>query len=222
MGQNISQLKKKYINRKKSCKKYFVIGFNKTATSTFHSLFLKNNFTSQHATKWDTDKYACFSDNGNLNHYRELDVKYENSIFILNVRELDKWLMSRFKNGLREPKRPNWAYPYTREKCIEWINDREKYHREILEYFMERPEKIIIVNIEREGWISYLCSQLDFKNDSIQSENVHETLYENKDHKNISELVNKTLEELNYDKQTILFPNKELLEKYIKIYNNYI
>ena len=71
----------------KSYKKYFVIGFNKTATSTFHSLFLKNNFTSQHATKWDSDKYACFSDNGNLNHYRELDVKYEDSVFMLKDKQ---------------------------------------------------------------------------------------------------------------------------------------
>lgn len=200
--------------------KYFVIGFNKTATSTFHNLFLKNNLTSQHASLWNTDKYVCFSDNGDLNNYKELDLKYENSIFILNVRELDKWLISRFKHGLRGKR--NWAYPYTREKCIKWINRREKYHMEILDYFTERPEKIIIVNIDREGWIKYLCSLLHFKNNNIESKNVHKTLYDNEDHKKICGLVNKTLEELNYDKKVILFPNKELLNKYITIYNNYI
>ena len=209
----------------KSYEKYFVIGFNKTATTTFHNLFLKNNLKSQHTTRWKTDEYTCFSDNGNLNNYRELDLKYENSIFILNVRELDKWLISRFKHGFRERyifKKPNWAYPYTREKCIEWINQREKYHMEILDYFTERPKKIIIVNIEREGWVNYLCSLLHFKNNNIASRNVHKTLDDNKDHKKICELVNKTLEELNYDKKTILFSNKELLNKYITIYNNYI
>ena len=143
MGQNISHFQYIYIYiyiyMNKSYKKYFVIGFNKTATSTFHNLFLKNNLTSQHTTKWNTDKYACFSDNGNLNNYKELDLKYENSIFILNIRELDKWLISRFKHGLRN--KQNWAYPYTREKCIRWIKDREKYHMEILDYFTERPEK---------------------------------------------------------------------------------
>tara|TARA_Y100000992_G_C21271779_1_gene497324 strand:+ start:315 stop:953 length:639 start_codon:yes stop_codon:yes gene_type:complete len=209
-----------------SYKKYFVIGFNKTATSTFHNLFLKNNLTSQHTTKWNTDEYTCFSDNGHLNNYKELDLKYENSIFILNVRELDKWLISRFKHGLRassySKKKSNWAYPYTREKCIEWINDREKYHMEILDYFTENPEKIIIVNTDREGWINYICSQLHFNNNNIKSQNVNKTNYNNKDHKNICELVNKTLEELNYYKKTILFSNKELLDKYITIYNNYI
>jgi hypothetical protein len=192
----------------------------------FQKIFLKNNLTSQHTVKWNTDKYACFSDNGNLNNYRELDLKYENSVFILNIRELDKWLISRFKHGLRKQakldNKHNWAYPYTREKCIRWIKEREKYHMEILDYFTERPEKIIIVNIERKGWIKYLCSQLHFKNDNIKSRNVNKTKYDNKEHKNICELVNKTLEELNYDKKTILFSNKELLDKYITIYNNYI
>ena len=208
----------------KSYKKYFVIGFNKTATTTFHNLFLKNNLTSQHTSKWDTDKYMCFSDNGNLNDYKNLDLKYENSIFILNVRELDKWLISRFKHGLNNnlQKKQNWAYPYTREKCIEWINIREQYHMEILDYFTERLEKLIIVNIDRKGWINYLCSQLHFKNNNIESLNINKLSYNIRDHIEICELVNKTLEELNYDKKTILFPNKELLNKYITIYNNYI
>ena len=132
----------------KSYDKYFVIGFNKTATVTFHNLFCENKLKSQHdGSKWETDKYTCFSDNGNLRNYRELDLKYKNSIFILNVRELDNWLISRFKHGLRRGKKPNWAYPCTREKCIKWVNEREKFHMEILDYFTERPKKIIIVNI---------------------------------------------------------------------------
>ena len=179
--------------------KYFVIGFNKTATSTFHNLFIKNNLKSQHSTKWETDTYTCFSDNGNMNNYKQLDLKYNNSIFILNIRELDKWLIPRFKQGLREPT-PNWAHPCNREMCINWIYEREKYHLEVLEYFSKNPNKIIIVNIERKGWVNYLCSQLGFKNTNIESKNVFKTK-DNKKHKKIIEIVNKTLEELNYDKK---------------------
>ena len=40
--------------------------------------------------------------------------------------------------------------------------------------------------------------------------------------KNICEVVNKTLEELNYVKKTILFSHKELFDKYIIIHYNYI
>ena len=48
------------MNINKSYKKYFVIGFNKTATCTFHNLFIKNNLTSQHTSDWNTDQYTCF------------------------------------------------------------------------------------------------------------------------------------------------------------------
>ena len=207
----------------KSYEKYFVIGFNKTATCTLHNLFLKNNLKSQHQKSqfWDTSKYDCFSDIASGHHiWKELDKKYENSIFILNVRELDKWLISRFKHGLRR-KKPNWAHPCTHEGCREWIHMREKTHLEILNFFSEKPNKLIIINIDREGWINYLCSQLHFKNDNINSRNIHETK-ENKEHTNIVKVVNETLKELNYDKKTILISNKELLDKYITIYNNYI
>lgn len=213
--------------------KYFVIGFNKTATTTFHELFLKNNLSSRHrgSSSWEVEKYTCFTDNGNNENYKELDLKYENSIFILNTRHLDKWLISRFKHGLSQyagmfpgfkGKEPNWAYPYTRKLCVKWINDREKFYMEILDYFSKSPNKLIIVNIEREGWINYVCSQLNFKNDNIESKNINKTSYRNEDHKKICELVDKTLEEMEYNKKTTLFPNKELIDKYIKIYNNYI
>ena len=49
-----------------------------------------------------------------------------------------------------------------------------------------------------------------------------ETKNNNEDHTKIVKLVNETLEQLNYDKKTILFPNKELLNKYTTIYNHYI
>ncbi len=209
----------------KSYDKYFVIGFNKTATSTFHNIFVKNNLKSQHTDIWSTDKYTCFSDNGNGNNYRQLDSMYNNAIFILNVRELDKWLVSRFKHGLRTHKKntkSNWAYPCTYEKCKKWIYYREQYHIEILNYFSDRPNKLIIVNIDRPGWINYICSQLHFKNKNIDSKNVNKTNENNQKHVQIYNIVNQTLEKHDYDKKTVIFPNNELLNKYITIYNNYI
>ena len=76
--------------------KIFVIGFNKTASSTLHKLFKVNNLKSQHTTNWDLPNYDCFSDNGNLNDFKKLDNLYKDSIFILNTRNLTNWLSSRF------------------------------------------------------------------------------------------------------------------------------
>ena len=58
--------------------KIFVIGFNKTATSTFHELFKNNMLNSQHKggkNNWNIDKYQCFSDGGNLNNFKDLYLK---------------------------------------------------------------------------------------------------------------------------------------------------
>ena len=115
----------------------------------------------------------------------------------------------------------NWAYPCTQELCRKWINMREKTHLEILNYFSERTNKLIIINIDRKGWEKFLCSQLNFNNYNIDSKNINKT--ENiEEHRNIVKIVDETLTKINYDKKTILFPDKELLNKYTTIYNNYI
>ena len=105
--------------------KIFVIGFNKSATKTFHNLFLENNLNSQHYGKsWDLEKYDCFSDNGNNRDIHNLYEKFPNSIFILNTRRLDKWLISRFKHGYHMKKinnKENWAYPCTKKKCLGFL-----------------------------------------------------------------------------------------------------
>ena len=88
----------------KKYNKYFIIGFNKTGTNTLHQLFLKNNLKSQHSGKWRLEQYQCFSDSEDIYRFEDLDKQYENSIFILNTRSLQKWIISRFKHGLRKKK----------------------------------------------------------------------------------------------------------------------
>jgi hypothetical protein len=213
--------------------KYFVIGFNKTATKTFHNLFLQNNLTSHHNgkqvlnkplkynTKWpNIDSYECFSDNGNFQDYRLLDTKYPNSIFILNLRRLDEWLISRFKHGLRGDYEP--ARLCTKEKCKKWIYNREEFYKKILDYFKDKPDKLIIVSIDKENWISYISSELNFKNTNIESQHVFPT-NESAEHKNIIDIVNNTFNQLSYsldDRKNILFKDISLTEKYLKIFRN--
>ena len=61
-------------------KKIFVLGFNKTASTTFHNLFSQLGYKSQHNDgPWDLDKYDCFSDNGDLQDLKAL-YKFPDSI----------------------------------------------------------------------------------------------------------------------------------------------
>lgn len=172
--------------------KIFVIGFNKTATSTFDQLFKDNGLPSQHVTKWNVANYTCFGDNGNLNDFKNLDKNYPNSLFILNVRPLRDWLISRFKHGLRH--HANWAYPYTIEKCKKWLSEREDHHAELLSYFKDYPEKLIIIDITKDNWQNYVADFLNLQKRQVEDRNVHPTLKENQDHMNIVNLVDSFLD----------------------------
>lgn len=199
--------------------KIFVIGFNKTATSTFHNIFIKNNLSSLHTSNWyNIAKFKCFSDNGDLHDFKNLYKLYPNSIFILNIRSIDKWLISRFKHGFRNylnKKEENWAYPFTPEKCEKWINDREKHHLELLSFFKDKPEKLLIVNIEKKKWIYDFIKFFNFKNIKYDSKNVCKNYVDCKD---IDRIVYDTLDKLNYSKNITLINNQDLLKEYQQIY----
>jgi len=212
--------------------KYFVIGFNKCATSTFHELFIQNKLKSQHAswpTKWDVENFDCFSDNGHLNNFQLLEHKYPNSTFILNTRPLNKWLISRFEHGVREQHWPlinlrqdwpNWAYPCTKELVIKWINHRHDYYLELLNYFKNKSNKLIIVDISIPNWIEYICKELEFKKSKIKSQNIYKKSYQ---YIKISNLVNEVFKELNYDiEQQKLVLLKEKNEQYLNLYRTNI
>ncbi len=103
----------------------FIIGFNKTATTTLHHFFHKNGFPSVH---WDNNRLAatmidnCLNDRRILTGYdrrfrvfsdmtaqtlrmrfeanslfRILDTDYPGSYFIYNNRSMEGWLASRWK-----------------------------------------------------------------------------------------------------------------------------
>ena len=208
--------------------KIFVIGFNKTASTTLHKLFKVNNLKSQHATNWDTSNYDCFSDNGNLNDFKQLDTLYKDAIFILNTRNLTNWLSSRFKHGHRQQERlqrdKNWAYPCTPELALQWIKDRETYYLQVLDYFKDRPNKLIILSIEHPNWKKFISEELGIVNKDFQNRNVIE-LHDDAYYKRMVNCINAAFTKLNYTREqrnTLLCMNYELANHYLCIYKNNI
>lgn len=105
-------------------RKIFVIGFNKTATTSIAHLCCLNGFKSQHGfvvyewsheeqkvkrlkqfetSLWRTEDHSIqvFADGRSIYEFKKLDKKYKNSVFILNTRPLKSWLLSRFMNRAR-------------------------------------------------------------------------------------------------------------------------
>ena len=166
---------------------------------------------------WEVDSYQCFSDNGNLRNFKELDKKYENSIFILNTRNLDKWILSRFKHGKRQCENnnslKNWAWPYTKELIYKWVNDREKHHLDLLEHFKDKPYKVIIVTTEKNDFLQFISQQLNIEYFNFEPRNV---IVFTEEHNDIVKYVNKTFKQMNYnknDKENILLKNIDYVFK---------
>jgi hypothetical protein len=167
----------------KKFNKIFQIGFNKCGTSSMHFLFKECGLKSVH---WDNgfiakkiieninknemplkdvNQYTCYTDVEYnyqypfIEHYKLLDQKYPNSLFILNTRKKENWIKSRIRhmNGLYLK---NYIILKTeKEKRIisqkeavgYWEKEWDLHHKEVQEYFNSSPN-FLIFDIENESY----------------------------------------------------------------------
>jgi hypothetical protein len=158
--------------------KYFVIGFNKTATTSMHELFLLNGLRSQHANNWDLDNYDCFSDGDPLILFKNLNLtdKYPDAKFILNIRNMKDWIISTvnhciiYKIHKEEIKEENvewtwsWFYPVSEDIILNNIRVRNSHIKEVLEHFTQMANNLIILDVDNGNWVEFLCDQLNLNN----------------------------------------------------------
>lgn len=197
--------------------KIFLIGCNKTASTFFHKKFLSVGLKSQHATNWNVDNYDCFSDNGDL---QDLEFLYENfpdSIFILNTRPLIDWLISRVTHGYKYKQK--WCYPFSKEKCLSWISNRDRHHSLVVDFFKKDKSKLFICNISRQ---KELCAAFDFLKLEIHSlKHKHKTPSAFKISEQDLFIIHECLEELNYstqERETYLLKSIDKSNFYLNFY----
>ena len=160
--------------------KVFCIGLHKTGTRSLHELFLNLGLRSTHNTCWDKGSlfkfvywhYDCFSDGGGHfwnselefggNHrVRLLDTSYPCSKFILTARNLESWLISKMIHAGWTPEtemiekipqrleHDHWKLKSI-DVIIQWIINRNKYHQRVLDYFGDRPNDLLIINLSKD------------------------------------------------------------------------
>jgi len=146
--------------------KIFCIGFNKTATTSLNYFFKKNGLPSQHqAGYWEVNKYQTFSDNGKRLLYKKLAANYKDAIFILQVRNLNKWIRSRgkhFEYSKWHIHKKVKTKP-SAEMYKKWILERQNFHKEVLEFFSKNKSRLLIVDIDSSNWIPRLAKALNLK-----------------------------------------------------------
>lgn len=158
--------------------KVFCIGFHKTGTTSLEKALelLGYRVTGSFGTRDPNiaDKvhdmadelvarYDAFQDNPWPVLYRDMDEKYPGSKFILTMRSPESWISSQVRDfGLRETPMRQWIYgvgcPEGNEDV--YVARYERHNREVLEYFRERPDDLLILDLPRgDGWPE-LCAFL--------------------------------------------------------------
>lgn len=156
-------------------RKVFVIGFNKTGTTSIHTIFKNLGLPSYHGNKWRSCDnlrlfrlYDCFSD-GTPKDLAKLDKMFPNSKFILQVRELDQWIFSRLSHIEYSKRRGTHkgikTWDTTEDAVQIWIENRNRYHIFVLNYFFERSQDFLIINYIRDPMAAQkICQFLDYQN----------------------------------------------------------
>jgi hypothetical protein len=159
--------------RKKSEFKVFCIGYVKTGTTSLHkalkilgyrtvkipyiNLYWKNKF-DKYIIKLQNSSYDAFCDFpiGYKDLYKQIDKSIPNSKFILTIRDKNSFGMS-FENYFKSSLVWNPDYTILTEEIL---NEAEKRNNEIINYFKEKPNQLLILNIiNGEGW-KELCTFL--------------------------------------------------------------
>src|SRR5210317_30486 len=153
--------------------KVFSIGFHKTGTTSLEIALRKLGYRVRgcFGTK-DPDiadkvfdmafamvaDYDAFEDNPWPVLYRELDERFPGSKFILTRRPADAWIRSQVKDfATTETPMRGWIYGEN-AGCPEGNEDvyvarYERHNREVLEYFKDRPDDLLVFDLPAgDGW----------------------------------------------------------------------
>ncbi len=153
--------------------KVFCIGFHKTGTTSLERALQKLGYRvrGSFGTK-DPDiagklhemayamveQYDAFEDNPWPIIYRELDERFPGSKFILTRRPSAAWIRSQVRDfALTETPMRRWIYGEN-AGCPEGNEDiyvarYERHNREVLEYFKDRPDDLLVFDLPSgHGW----------------------------------------------------------------------
>lgn len=159
--------------------KVFCIGFHKTGTTSIKKALkiLGYRVTGPNGVK-DPDiekkvvlladelieQYDAFQDNPWPIIYKQLDPKYPGNKFILLLRDPEAWIKSQVRHfGRNETPMRKWIYgvgcPEGNEEV--YLKRFENHNKEVIEYFKDRPEDLLIMDLSKgDGW-EKLCPFLN-------------------------------------------------------------
>lgn len=174
--------------------KIFCIGFNKTGTTSLSralcilgykvnpiGLFfnretglLDSFLDGQLGPVYDIiSRYDAFADRpwNHTDYYKQLDARFENSKFILTIRDVHSWVISYKAFANKIALRSRWFYERVSQQCYgvsDFISDEptmrsvyECRNREIKKYFADRPDDLLVLDLSCDDKFKLLSSFLN-------------------------------------------------------------
>ncbi len=159
--------------------KVFCVGFQKSGTSTLgYALELLGyrvkGFTPELLDAviqqdWDEigqeiDQHDAFQDNPWPILFLELDKRYPGSKFILTERESENWyasVLNHFQGEVTLMRKHIYGFGDPVDRKKEYLDRFNGHNAAVKEYFKDRPEDLLIMNLKAgDGW-EKLCSFLN-------------------------------------------------------------
>ena len=159
--------------------KVFCIGFPKTGTSSMDQALkklgykvkghinLKNQIMIKNVIEIAFAKvhdYDAFQDTPWAILYKELDSEFPGNKFILTIRPTKSWIKSISNHiGNKSKLKHEWVFGAGMPKGNEeiFMKRYEKHNKEVMEYFKDRKDDFLVLNLENgDGW-DKLCKFLN-------------------------------------------------------------
>ncbi|MGM0589556.1 MAG: sulfotransferase family protein [Bacteroidota bacterium] len=101
-------------------------------------------------------QFDAFQDNPWPIIFKEMDKAYPNSKFILTIRDTNSWIKSQVKHfGIHKTPMREWIYGVGCPKGNEqvYIKRYEQHNEQVRNYFKDRPEDLLVMNLPAgDGW----------------------------------------------------------------------
>ena len=194
-------------------KKIIFVGFNKTATTSIHSTLKQNGINSKHRAgvcrfknrynklKQVVTRRDAVSDWGDthvsVDVLLRLNSDFDNLLFVLNTRNLENWIKSRFKHYYFNK---SWDFnnkevglaDVSLENAQKFICQRNDFYLKCCESFDKN--NFVLLDIDKDNFYDHISSKINLKLKKINSrKNVRPT---SKLDQNFSEKYNKVKNEL--------------------------
>jgi hypothetical protein len=157
--------------------KIFGIGISRTGTLSLSVALQHLGIPTIHwpTTMADISKFRGATDTTIACRFKELDLIFPNSLFIYTERNKISWLRSVMRHYQRRTKAhqlPDGAREFAQEATIriygrtqpagcDFLEAYERHHAGVLDYFGDRPKRLLRINILRGGAWEQLCQFLD-------------------------------------------------------------